>query len=72
LERPSLTPFVAAIADSRPTDTLLAPLRGRLAADLAQALELELSPGQLTAAELALAAQLQVARYENPAFVQLR
>lgn len=72
LERPSLTPFVAAIADSRATDTLLAPLRERLAANLAQTLELELRPGELTTAELALAAQLQVARYENPAFVQLR
>lgn len=72
LQRPSLTPFVAAIADARHTDALLPDLRTRLATNLARALELELVPGELTAAERALAAHLQVARYENPAFVQLR
>lgn len=72
LQRPSLTPFVAAIADVAPPDPLRQALRERLAEHLARALGLPLQPGELTAAERALAAELQASRYENPAFVRLR
>lgn len=72
LERPALTPFVAAVADASTTATLLPRLRTRLAARIASVLGLELRPGSRTAAETALALQLQTTRYENRAFLGLR
>jgi lipoate-protein ligase A len=72
LQRPALTPFVAAVADVAPPDPLRQPLRDRVAAHLARALGLPLRPGELTAAERAMAAELRTSRYENPAFVSMR
>lgn len=70
LQRPALTPFVAALADSALPP--LPDLHRALAHHLAEALGMELQPGERTAAEDALAARLQRDRYEAPDFVRLR
>ena len=72
LERPALTPFVAAVTDATATVALLPVLRTRLAEHLASALALDLRLGTRTTAETALAVQLQATRYENDAFLALR
>lgn len=73
LQRPALTPFVAAAADQRSVD---APLRAHLAAAfadrLSRALDLVLTPGALEPAETTLATALRRERYEDPAFTALR
>lgn len=73
LQRPALTPWVAATADTTAGDE---PFRRRLctllATQFAAALDLELAPGQLTAPELALAEQLQEQRYRQPDFTRHR
>lgn len=73
LQRPSLTPFVAAVTDQTPLD---GAARQRLAAglvqQLAKALGLQSAPGELTAAEHALAARLAAGRYADPAFLRRR
>lgn len=71
LHRPSLTPFVGAIADAVETSRHM-ELRERIAVELAACLSLELDRDDLTAAERALAASLQASRYENPAFAAMR
>jgi len=70
--RPSLTPFVASVADA--TDAALAApqLRRALAAELAQALGLRLAPGSATAREAALALALERERYGARAFLASR
>jgi lipoate-protein ligase A len=73
LQRPALTPWVAATADSNAGDAEAAErLRRGLAAHFAAALGLELRPGELTAAELQLARELQERRYRQPAFTRQR
>ncbi len=72
LERPALTPFVAAVSDAAMTATLQSELRPRLALRLASVLGLELQPGSRTSAETALAVHLQTTRYENSAFLGQR
>ncbi|MCU0866402.1 MAG: hypothetical protein MUC36_21680 [Planctomycetes bacterium] len=73
LQRPALTPFVAAVDDH---GTLDADRRQRLQsaviAELAAVLELTPHPGSLDADERALAAQLATQRYGNPSFTGQR
>lgn len=67
LERPPLTPFVAALADQRPADaTTRAELRSHLVAQLAGALRLPWHPGSATAAELQLAHHLESQYGDGP------
>ncbi|MBK8099755.1 MAG: lipoate--protein ligase family protein [Planctomycetes bacterium] len=68
LHRPALTPFVAAIADTAPTTFSRQALLATLIDHLAAALAMTPETGERTAAESALAAQLQQERYGNPAF----
>lgn len=73
LERPALTPFVAAAGDVRDLD----PACRRLLADtfvarLAEALDLVPAAGALDAAELALATQLRDQRYRRAEFTGQR
>lgn len=71
VERPSHTPFVAAVADQQPASC--APrLRERLATRIAEALQLELCPDTLTTAEDALAAMLRRDRYDSDAHTRMR
>jgi lipoate-protein ligase A len=73
LRRPSLTPFVAAVDDAAATD---AALRDRLAdefvARLAVSLGMEPFVGELTAAETAMATQLERDKYGDPSFTARR
>lgn len=68
LHRPVLTPFVAAVADTASAMTSRPALHAALIDHLAAALAMTPIPGERTAAETALAAQLQRARYGSPAF----
>ena len=73
LQRPALTPFVAAVHDSAATDDRLrSTLRAAIVRRVAERLDLEPTPGTLTAAEAALARQLANERYGNPDFVRQR
>ena len=73
LQRPALTPWVAAAADSGACDGPFAErLRTRLATGFAAALGLELRPGRRTGPEDALARELQEGRYRQPAFTRQR
>ncbi|HEX6811713.1 MAG TPA: hypothetical protein VF384_08835 [Planctomycetota bacterium] len=73
LQRPHLTPFAAATADTTACTAGFAErLRDLLAMHIAGALEMDLHPGELTAAERALATQLQRERYRDLAFVHRR
>ncbi len=73
LQRPALTPFVAAVADAVPPDPAFrARLQHELVAALAGVLALEPTPGQLTAEEFALASELERTCYGNPAFTAQR
>ena len=71
VERPSLTPFVAAVTDQQPA-SCAHQLRERLAARIAEALRLELCPDTLTSAEEALAATLRRDRYDSDAHTGMR
>ena len=71
LQRPALTPFVAAVAD----DAIPSPAQRRLLADnlvagIARALGLQAIAGELTEAERGLATQLAAGRYVDPAFLR--
>lgn len=68
LRAPTLTPFVAAVADRTDPDAHAAHLRQTLVTELAHALGLSPTPGVATPAELATARQLVADRYANPAF----
>ena len=71
VDAPSLTPFVAAIADARQPDAgLRTHLHDQLVRELAAALDLEPVAGALTPAERALARRLQHERYEHPAHLR--
>ena len=73
LNRPSHTPFVAAVADQVDvTDQLRSNLRDGLVAELTNALGLIATPGNLTDAEHALAAQLRTERFSNPSHIKMR
>lgn len=73
VRRPALTPFVAALDDAgAAAATDVERLRAGLVARLAEALDLIPVPGELSAAERALAATLQTGRYLDPAFVRRR
>jgi lipoate-protein ligase A len=73
LQRPALTPFVAAVADARDaTAGLRDELGDELVAAIAAALRLEPVLGALDAAERAMATDLAHARYGDPAFTRTR
>lgn len=73
LQRPALTPFVAAVADTvSPTPALRAALAAALVDHLARALGLRAEAAAPTPAELARAEQLARERYGDPAFVRRR
>lgn len=73
LERPTLTPFVAALADDTPMHaTHRRQLDEALVTALAAAIGLAPETGELTAAERDLAQQLAVGRYADPAFLGRR
>lgn len=73
LTQPALTPFVAAVADARAADQEFADAFGAVfTARLAHALALVAEPGELTAAERALATRLCDEKYSDPAFVAAR
>ena len=73
LERPPLTPFVAALADDTPMhEANRRRLDEALVTALAAAIGLAAEPGALTAAEFDLAQQLAVGRYADPAFLGRR
>ncbi len=73
VQRPDLTPFVAALADTIvPDAAAIERLRTTLATHIAEALDLIPKPGALTPPERALAATLQTGRYGDPAFVRRR
>lgn len=67
LSRPTLTPFVAAVADTVAVDAALTTRLGdRLVHHLAGALDLAPKPGELTNEERQHAEQLRRTRYANP------
>ncbi len=71
LERPTMTPFVAAVADSvATTPTMRLRLRELLAHHISQALQLQPAPGALSDDERQLAQQLVSERYANAAFLR--
>lgn len=75
LRRPALTPFVAALEDDLGgggLDAATARLRQSLVQHVAGALDLVPTPGVLTTAERALAAQLRRTRYEDAALLRRR
>jgi len=73
LQRPALTPFVAAVADSMPVAAALRQRLGDEVVDrLAAVLGLQPVAGALTADERSLAADLEARRYADPAFVHRR
>lgn len=73
LTTPSLTPFVAAVADAQPIDSSLrARLGDRLVHHFARVLALEPHDGSLTSDETALARQLQRDVYERDADLRRR
>ena len=71
VERPSFTPFVAAIVDQQAA-SCATPLRERIATRIADALRMELCPDGLTTAEDALAATLRRDRYDHDAHTRMR
>ena len=71
IERPSLTPFVAAIVDMAPIPSL-PELRRRLAAELAAALSMNLEPSTIRSTEAEVAETLRRTRYEDQAFTATR
>lgn len=73
LQRPALTPFVAAVADDVPVDaTVRTQLREQVVGQLAAVLGLQPTAGELTGAERELAAHLAQGRYVDPAFLRRR
>jgi len=74
LERPALTPFVAALADGADGGANLDAneLAARVAVAIAAALGLPLVPGELRPEEAAAAAELRRQRYANPDFTAMR
>ncbi|MBL9079710.1 MAG: lipoate--protein ligase family protein [Planctomycetes bacterium] len=72
LRRPSLTPFVAAVADHTDPDRAAPTLRSGLVRAIAAALDLVSTPDLPTAAERALAARLQQQRYADSGFTARR
>ena len=73
LQRPSLTPFVAAAADEQPADAAFADaLRRQLVERIAAGLGLEPEAGSLSPEERDLADRLRGERYRNPAFLRRR
>jgi lipoate-protein ligase A len=73
LARPSLTPFVAAVADTAPIDDALRQrLADALVAHVASALGLAPRPGKITPAQREHADRLARERYGDPAFTRLR
>lgn len=73
LQRPALTPFVAAIADQRTVDaSFVATLRADLTTKFAAVLDMEPHGGELTARERALATHLAATRHDGGAFLQAR
>lgn len=73
LQRPPLTPFAAAVGDTIAVDAaFVARLTDRLVEGLALALGMTPAPGDLTAAEAALARQLERTCYDNRAFTDRR
>jgi len=71
LQRPSLTPFVAAVADTTPCDGDLVPRLQRATwTRLAKALSLAPERGELTEPERSLAAELSATRYRDPRFLR--
>ncbi|MBL8756018.1 MAG: lipoate--protein ligase family protein [Planctomycetes bacterium] len=72
LQRPTLTPFVAAVADTATDPSTAARVREALIANFAQALGLPMHAGTLTATEHAAAERLRRERYEDPGFLRAR
>jgi lipoate-protein ligase A len=69
LERPALTPFVAAIADQRDPSTIRSALQEQLAARVAAALHLEPHADVLTEQERAEAQRWLATRFAMPDFL---
>lgn len=69
LERPSLTPFVAAVADQRALTQARSALHTSLASRIALALRMDPLPGTLTDAEHTAARQHQAARFGEADFL---
>jgi lipoate-protein ligase A len=72
VQRPSLTPFAAALADTNVDGQLAARVRETLVERFAAALGLSATPGTLTATERAAAERLRRDRYEDPTFLRAR
>lgn len=73
LQRPSLTPFVAAVADQiEITEAVYASLREALIDELAKVLNLQPRQGQRSAAEDAMAMQLRDQQFGNAEFLRRR
>jgi lipoyl(octanoyl) transferase len=72
LQRPPLTPFVAAVADATNAALAAPPLRRELAREFAAVLALQPTTAAPTATELAIAATLRRDRYANAAFLASR
>lgn len=73
LQRPSHTPFVAAVADQTPiTGVLRKELRSALAAELAKVLGLIARPGERSRAENALATKLRREQFGSTAYLHRR
>jgi hypothetical protein len=74
VQRPALTPFVAAIADVAATadQSLAAAVRDTLVEQFATALGATPKDGTLTAAERTLAERLATERYGDSAFLRAR
>ena len=73
LRRPCLTPFVAATEDAADSDpAFVGRLRHLLSEEIARALGMITTPGGLTPAERALAAQLCTGRYRDAGFLRRR
>jgi len=73
LQRPSLTPFVAAVADQRsPTMKFRKELRASLIAELAKLLALMARPGERTLTENAMVSKLCAMQFGNAAYLHRR
>ncbi|MBL8751517.1 MAG: lipoate--protein ligase family protein [Planctomycetes bacterium] len=72
LKRPSLTPFVAAVADTRADEDAAAELRDALVREFTHALRLAPRASRLTDEERALATALSAGRYRDASFLRRR
>ncbi len=70
LSRPCLTPFVAAVADTRSDGNAAAELRTTLVAEFSRAIGLAPADSQLSNEERSLATTLSAGRYRDPSFLR--